>query len=71
MRNRMSTKFTQSRAAVARTLFVPSADGFPLDQPNDFLANGPQLGANRKSMAEDVREMRVRLRSQVIPWSAV
>jgi hypothetical protein len=69
MRNRMGAKFIQSRIAIARTSSTPSADGFPLDQLDDFLANGPQLGANRKSMGEDVRKARVKLRSRVIPWS--
>jgi hypothetical protein len=68
MRNRMSAKFTQSRIAITRISSVPVADGFPLDKLDDFLANGPQLGADRKSMAKDVREVRVKLRGRVIPW---
>ena len=69
MRNRMSAKFTQSRIAITRTASVPPTDGLPLDQLDDFLANGPQLGADRKSMAEDVRKVRVKLQSRVVPWS--
>lgn len=69
MRNRISTKFIQSSIAIARTSFVSPIDGFPLDQLDDFLANGPQLGAERNSMAEDVRKVRVKLRSRVISSS--
>jgi hypothetical protein len=67
MGNRMSTKFTQSRIALTRILSVPPTDGFPLDQLDDFLANGPQLGADRKSMVEDVRKVRAKLRNRAIP----
>jgi hypothetical protein len=69
MRNRMSAKFIQTRIVIEGTSSVPSADGFPVDKLDDFLANGPQLGADRKFMAKDVREVRVKLRGRAIPWS--
>jgi hypothetical protein len=64
MQNRMSTKFIQLRISS-----VPVADGFSLDQLDDFLADGPQLGADRKSMAEDVRKLRAKLRGRAVTWS--
>lgn len=69
MRNRMSAKPIQSRIAITRTSSDPLKDGFPLDKLDDFLANGPQLGADRKSMAEDVRKVRAKLRNRATPWS--
>jgi hypothetical protein len=68
MRNRKSARLIQSRIAIAGTSPVPAVGGFPLDKLDDFLANGPQLGADRKSMAKDVREVRAKLWSRATPW---
>lgn len=65
----MSTKLIRRRPIIERASPVMLVDGFPLDQLDDFLANGPQLGADRKSMAEDVRKVRAKLGGRVIPSS--
>jgi hypothetical protein len=69
MRNRMSAKSIQSRIAITCTSSDPLKDEFPLDKLDDFLANGPQLGADRKSMVQDVRKVRAKLRGRDLPWS--
>lgn len=49
----------RGKKLVARVTPPGAADGFPLDQLDDFLARGPQLSApERQSMAKDLRALR-------------
>jgi hypothetical protein len=59
----------RGKRVIARVSPVALTDGFPIDQLDDFLAKGPQLGADRKSMAKDVKAVRTKLRNRVSPWS--
>jgi hypothetical protein len=59
----------RGKRVIARVSPVALTDGFPIDQLDDFLAKGPQLGADRKSMAKDVQTVRTKLRNRASPWS--
>lgn len=59
----------RGKRIIARVSPVAASDGFPIDQLDDFLAKGPQLGADRKSMANDVQMVRAKLRSRTAPWA--
>ena len=58
----------RGKRVIARVSPVAASDGFPIDQLDIFLAKGPQLGADRKSMAKDVQTARAKLRSRATPW---
>ena len=51
----------RGKRIIARVSPVAAADGFPIDQLDDFLAKGPQLGTERKSMAKDMQTVRAKL----------
>lgn len=59
----------RGKRVIARVSPVALTDGFPIDQLDDFLAKGPQLGADRKSMAKDVKAVRTKLRNRASAWS--
>lgn len=59
----------RGKRIVARVSPVALTDGFPIDQLDDFLAKGPQLGTDRISMAKDVKAVRTKLRNRASPWS--
>jgi hypothetical protein len=59
----------RGKRVIARVSPVALTDGFPIDQLDDFLAKGPQLGADRKLMAKDVQTVRTKLRNRASPWS--
>ena len=59
----------RGKRVIARVSPVAASDGFPIDELDDFLAKGPQLDADRKSMAKDVRTSRAKLRSRERAWS--
>ncbi len=59
----------RGRRVIARVSPVALTDGFPIDQLDEFLAKGPQLGADRKSMADDVKAVRAKLRNRASSWS--
>lgn len=59
----------RGKRIIARVSPVAAADGFPIDQLDDFLAKGPQLGSERESMAKDVQAVRAKLRKRATPWA--
>ena len=61
----------RGKKLVARVTPPGAADGFPLDQLDDYLARGPQLSApERQSMAEDVRALRSPRVARKDPWAS-
>jgi hypothetical protein len=58
----------RGKRVIARVSPVTLTDGFPIDQLDDFLAKGPQLGADRKSMVKDVQTVRTKLRNRASSW---
>ena len=58
----------RGKRVIARVSPVAASDGFPIDQLDDFLAKGPQLGADRESMAKDVQNVHAKLRRRAAPW---
>ena len=66
-----SLDIQRGKKVVARVLPAMASSGFPIDQLDDVLANGPQLKASeRLAMAEDVRSMRSRLKNKSDPWAS-
>ena len=66
-----SLDIQRGKKVVARVLPAMASNGFPIDQLDDVLANGPQLKASeRLAMAEDVRSMRSRLKNKSDPWAS-
>lgn len=59
----------RGKRIIARVSPVAVADGFPIDQLDDFLAKGPHLGADRKAMVKDVKTVRAKLRNRATPWA--
>ncbi len=60
----------RGKRVVARVSPAGQTDGFPISQLDDLLGKGPQLsGADRQSMAADVRAVRAQLRSKADPWA--
>jgi antitoxin (DNA-binding transcriptional repressor) of toxin-antitoxin stability system len=61
----------RGKRVVARVSPVSPANGFRIEQLDTLLANGPQLSAaNRKSMANDVRDARKHLGRRADPWAS-
>lgn len=61
----------RGKKLVARVSPPGAADGFPLDQLDDFLAKGPQLGApERQAMAKDLRALRSQRVAREDPWAS-
>ena len=60
----------RGKRIIARVSPVGAADGFPIDQLDNFLANGPQLAAERNSMAKDVQTVRAKLRNRTTAWTS-
>lgn len=59
----------RGKRIIARVSPVAVADGFPIDQLDDFLAKGPQIGADRKNMVKDVQTVRAKLRNRATAWA--
>jgi hypothetical protein len=54
---------------VARVSPVGPVNGYPIEQLDALLANGPPLSAaDRKGLADDVRAVRTRLAGRTDPW---
>lgn len=65
-----SLDIQRGKKVVARVLPAVASSGFPIDQLDDLLANGPQLkGPERLAMAADVRAIRSGLKSKSDPWA--
>lgn len=70
-----SLDIQRGKRVIARVLPAAAAGGFPLDRLDELLAQGPQLStAERAAMADDLREQRARLVTQVQdtrdPWAS-
>jgi vacuolar-type H+-ATPase subunit B/Vma2 len=66
-----SLDIQRGKRVVARVLPAVASSGFPIDQLDDLLANGPQLkGSERLAMAADVRAVRSGLKSKSDPWAS-
>lgn len=66
-----SLDIQRGKRVVARVLPAVASNGFPIDQLDDLLANGPQLkGSERLAMAADVRAVRTGLKSKSDPWAS-
>lgn len=66
-----SLDIQRGKKVVARVLPAVASSGFPIDQLDDLLANGPQLkGPERLAMAADVRAIRSGLKSKSDPWAS-
>ncbi len=64
-----SLDIQRGKRVVARVLPAMARSGFPIDQLDDALAKGPQLKpSERLAMADDVRNVRVALKSRADPW---
>jgi antitoxin (DNA-binding transcriptional repressor) of toxin-antitoxin stability system len=60
----------RGKKVVARVLPAGATDGFPINQLNTLLANGPRLGAeDAQSMADDLGAVRTSLRTRDDPWA--
>lgn len=60
----------RGKRVIARVSPIPASAGYPIDQLDALLANGPQLSiAERKAMAQDVRAVRKQLSSRRDPWA--
>lgn len=65
-----SLDIQRGKRVVARVLPAVASNGFPIDQLDDALANGPQLKASEKlAMAEDVRSVRTSLKTKRDSWA--
>lgn len=61
----------RGKRVVARVSPVGPADGFPIEQLDALLAQGPgSSAADRKALANDVRAVRTRLARRADPWGS-
>jgi antitoxin (DNA-binding transcriptional repressor) of toxin-antitoxin stability system len=60
----------RGKKVVARVLPAGATDGFPINQLNTLLANGPQLSAeDAQSMADGLGAVRTSLTPKDDPWA--
>lgn len=66
-----SLDIQRGKRVVARVLPAVASAGFPINQLDDFLAEGPQLKpSERAAFADDIRAGRTLMKTKSDPWAS-